>query len=357
MSYTGTPYTSGLVDDKLNELGVYHARDFRVPNRSDQYSRLAALPQDVLLGVSGSDYSAEYSMDAPLSTLLTDIPNVAALEASNELDVNVASTLWRARMYQDTTRLWAAIQRQGLDALPLLGSSPAFANHVLSAADSSYLCDAENVHLYTGGVWPSASWIAQQLAYGLDNKEIWVTEFGYHVATANYQHPPVTEEEQGWLIPTMWFELFKAGAKRCYLYELVDIYATDSQENKWGLYRNDWTERPAATAIKNWLFLLDAGDPGNFGTAVQSITDPNNQLGYLEFARASGYRILVLWSTAFQTASRLITIQLPAGASRKFSRFTPATSNVAQQTVTSKNSYQVSLGNNPIMVSIAPTPT
>jgi hypothetical protein len=70
----------------------------------------------------------------------------------------------------------------------------------------------------------------------------------------------VSELVQARYIPRLCCEYFRLGIKRTYIYELIDEFHDENKENPeshYGLIRRDLTPRPAYTALKSLLDLLE----------------------------------------------------------------------------------------------------
>ena len=85
-----------------------------------------------------------------------------------------------------------------------------------------------------------------------------------------------SESAHGKYIPRMFLEYFRRGIKRAYSYEFVDE-GTDAgnREDRFGLLRNDLSEKPAFVAVKNLIRVLSdpkgktAWTPGTLDYAVK----------------------------------------------------------------------------------------
>jgi hypothetical protein len=169
------------------------------------------------------------------------------------------------------------------------------------------MLDRGNMHPYRGGETPSASAIAGEISLARKisgGKPQVATEAGYNnalAATAPTQ-PPVPESVAAVYALRTLLEHFRAGVKRTYFYELVDIKpdaARTNSEHNWGLLRNDWTEKPAYLALKRLLTTV--------GTPAPLVTPHDLPLGVwgdttgvnrLLLERADGMYLLALWQGA-----------------------------------------------------------
>ena len=148
----------------------------------------------------------------------------------------------------------------------MLAPALAFKWNYVTAGDLSQNADYANGHMYPGGYRPSneISQITAAIRGSIANKPLVTTEAGYHNAmnTTN-GHRPVPEDVAGVYLPRLLLEHYLRGEKRLYSYELIDEFADPGLTNpeaNFGLLRRDWSPKPAFTAMKNTLALLD--DPG-----------------------------------------------------------------------------------------------
>ncbi|MGU3291629.1 cellulase family glycosylhydrolase [Williamsia sp. M5A3_1d] len=86
-------------------------------------------------------------------------------------------------------------------------------------------------------------------------KKIWATEYGLPTGTIN-PSMPVAEAQQASYIKDFldaWNSLSYAG--KAYLYTTVDRSSSNTTDGEatFGLYRDDWTLKPAAQVVKDWI--------------------------------------------------------------------------------------------------------
>src|SRR3954469_8358087 len=119
-------------------------------------------------------------------------------------------------------------------------------------------------HPYPGGQWETTAHCNAQLnmmGKHEPGKPVGATECGYHTGPFANQ-PGVTEVQQRDRTIAGLLEMFACGWQRVYLYELADLWSGYSQDNRWGLYRNDWTPKPVATALGRWMaWMRNTGTP------------------------------------------------------------------------------------------------
>ncbi len=94
--------------------------------------------------------------------------------------------------------------------------------------------------------------------------------------------------------------------QRTFLYELVDLWADperDDVESNFGLFENDWSYKPAATALKNTIGLLDspsasAQQPLDYTLSNTADPDGSGTAGAVKdmlMQKADGSWWLALW--------------------------------------------------------------
>ena len=119
-------------------------------------------------------------------------------------------------------------------------------------------------------------------------KDFIITETGYHtkINASGGGWEGVSEDVHAKLVLNTYMSGVELGAKKVYIYQLLDAYAGYSQEEHFGLFRLDNSPKPAATAIHNLTTILadTAGNAGSFGTRDLDFTVSN--------APASGHTLL-----------------------------------------------------------------
>ena len=195
-------------------------------------------------------------------------PRRRGLEAPNEFD-----------KYVGGRALAGAARRLRPRALPQGEGDPACARCPSSArrsprwtaaagsATSARWLDGGNIHPYTGGLLARPrstsrpSWRARERLAG--SKPVWATEAGFHNAmSARSGQPAVSERVAAVYLLRTFLEHFRSGIPRTYAYELLDEKperAGRDPEQHFGLLRNDFSRKPAFTALQN---LLDRRRPG-----------------------------------------------------------------------------------------------
>ena len=136
---------------------------------------------------------------------------------------------------------------------------PSFVDASYYSLISTREYDVASLHIYPGAQPPE-----QPLSAGIDRghvvapgRTIEVTETGYHNAlSANTGQPPASEAAAAAYLPRALLASFAAGARRTFIYELLDEKPDPSlvdPEKHFGLVRRDFSPKPAFRAVRNLL--------------------------------------------------------------------------------------------------------
>jgi hypothetical protein len=162
--------------------------------------------------------------------------------------------------------------------------------------------DAGNMHPYANTQYPSYNFPAdlaeEEQVSG--SQKIYVTEAGWSNAmNATDDSPNVTEDVASRYVGRLFLETMLEGWPRTYVYELVDELAdpglTNTQEH-YGLFRNDYSAKPAANTIANMIALMSDKDYTVIGNTLSySLTTPSPAVHHLLFQKHDGSYWLALW--------------------------------------------------------------
>ena len=188
-------------------------------------------------------------------------------------------------------------------AMPVLAPALAFKWNYVALGDVSPYADIANGHMYPGGYRPSNE-VSQMTAAirGIipSTKPLMTTEAGYHNAmNSTNGHRPVPEDVAGVYTPRLMLEHFLKGELRTYTYELIDEFDDPGKTNaeaNFGLLRRDWTPKPAYSAMKNLLGLLN--DPGPTFTPEGlpiKVTGFPGDGKYVVTQKRNGQYVVLLW--------------------------------------------------------------
>lgn len=323
-----------MVKQRLKELGIRHVRDGLDPdNRQWTADRLADMAAN---GFKGTMINCRFP-DSQNWQLFTNVakrpevrPFVEALEGVNEPDLQQGG-LHDGGEWQNDARgcdYWTRQQANSNE-----GGAPLNVPTYMSSATSdraqkvgnlrSLGVSGGNMHPYPGGLNPSGP-SYYSFAQSMANIRSWnfegvsvpviASESGYHDAIncPSCSHPPVSQAAEAIYTPRLVLEYAKAGVERTFLYELVDLLPDperDDSESNFGLFENDFTYKPVATALKNTIGFLDspsASAKQPLGYTLSNTADPDGSgtagaVKDMLMQKADGSWWLALWqdSTVF----------------------------------------------------------
>jgi hypothetical protein len=315
LTYSNTPYGRyKVVTDKLMELGVRHVRDGVGLGRPDVYRALRVLAScgirtNLIVGDPQQRYGTG-SLGEQLAMVKRElIPAVETLEGPNEYNntTEESNLDWpnTLRGYQE--RLYRLAEADpALSRIPRVAPSLVGPGSHDLLGDMSRFVDFGNIHPYPGGNEPDSE---EHLTYHLDlaarvagSKPVLATETGYHNAL-NVRaggHGPATEEAAGVYMPRLFLEYFRAGYARAFAYELIDQFPSENRMNpeaNFGLLRNDFSEKPAFTAVERLIDLLRDPGPGFRPRPLNySIQGGPPTLRQLLLQKRDGTHYLALWN-------------------------------------------------------------
>lgn len=303
--YTDTAYRNyPRVRDRLRELGVKHIRDGLPPGRQDLYHRLNDLAaygiRSTLIYNPSSGSVSQFVSD--LSRVRSSADSV---EGANELDATGGNWAARDRAYQqDLFKSTKAFDASLRVVSPSLVSPQAYRE----LGDVGSWADAGNMHSYPAGEGPSGCKLGRTLADCFSDARldapgdpVWATETGYHDALSSPgTYPPSSERAAGIYMSRLPFEYARQGVARWYVYELLDELpdpAGAAQEANFGLLRNDFSPKPAFTALKNSIALLN-DKPGAAGSLRYSLTGDLTGVEQTLLVKRDGSFWVALWRRA-----------------------------------------------------------
>ena len=276
LSYNQTPYARhDIVQRKLQRLGVRYVRDHLFPNRPDMYKAFKSLAScGIKANLIVGDPLRRWTIGSiPSQLRIISKENlgeaIESLEGPNEYDLQ-GDRNWVPVLRDYQRRLYSAVKASPeLRRFPVIGPSVVRVVNYWRLGDVSESLDYGNIHPYPGGERPDAenSNLQQLLGFATKNsgsKPVQATEAGYHNGLrSSNAHYPATERAAGLYMPRLFLENYRQGTVRTYSYELLDQRpdrdGNDSEAN-FGLLRNDYSEKPAYTAVRRTIELLS--DPG-----------------------------------------------------------------------------------------------
>ena len=324
------------------------------------------------------------------------------LEGFNEPDLTIYTwypAKWDTLTYQIQKGLWnKAKSMPELSGVSVLsGSLVTYYNAARIgqiAAMTPYLStyyDYANYHAYdTGNInaklfpgytydWNKQNTIMESMRHG---KPWIVTETGYENAInwnrptdPNYQQSSyhyISELAAGKYYSVLFMEMFKRGAQKIYTYEFIDQNTADQlhSENNFGLLHTDGSEKPAYTAIKNTISILNDNTAAFTPTQLTyTLSGDTTGMRNSLYQKSNGHYYLALWQgktqgvcydfpnfTDIASHNQSITVTLPFVASQ-INVYQPLISGSSISSSTNQNTITVNVPDNLILVEIAPPGT
>ncbi|HEY0945866.1 MAG TPA: hypothetical protein VGD81_11390 [Opitutaceae bacterium] len=321
------------LSEKLIDAGIRHSRD--TGTGRDYIAKLQKLADAGVRNIvtihpaAGTRPNAAYWANPPALAIndyvrLAGRDVIAFAEMNNELDMpsQQAATYWRnlneplsadpASAYYfvnyaraATADAWAQLAGDAdpsIAALPLIGPSFTTDAAYSAAGDLSAHIEYSNIHHYLYGWHPETTTI-RGIDDAVDNRSqvqgpgrgMIATEGAGATAASLTGCWPLTAH--GRYIPRYYLTHFLAGFAVTTAYELVDEGVDPAnQEHNFGLLKNDLSEKPAYTALKNMLSVL--GDPGpSFapGSLDYTLSGSTADVRTALFRKRNGDFYLCLW--------------------------------------------------------------
>ncbi len=257
---------------------------------------------------SVNDLTATLDMIAKVDSLYPG--SVSAIEGLNEAntwpgnfngDKSIgAQVAFQKRMF-DAIQAHPTLNDVPVYNLSLGGASPEFTR---SLGNMSGSADYGNAHVYFGNASPpqdTLDYIDPWIWVNSPGQPRVITETGFITIPNNSAH--VDETTQAKYTLDLLMDVTAAGIEKTYLYELLDQHNNPSGSNvedHYGLFRYDYSPKPAATAIHNLNQIL-ADNGANAGTfpvtglpyTVSGLPDSGNTM---QFAKSDGSHIVAVWA-------------------------------------------------------------
>ncbi len=276
---------------KLADLGIRYVRDGASANEGHVLDYYKSLHTDhgikTIMSVTNKA-GIQLVLPSQVPGMITNnnrLASIEAVEGPNEVDLfdidYTGADRWqRTRNYM--IDLKAALSGNPATAgIPII--APAMAN---ADADRNFnndwriapigdYVDYANIHYYTSGNYPGWGGYLDAWKYNRADKAFgsgptkpyYATEGGF--STALGDHRGVSETAQATYVLRMFAEHFKEGIFRTALYELMDEGPSNNNyEHKLGIVRDNFSNKPAFTALKNFISLLQ--EPGSSIAARRS---------------------------------------------------------------------------------------
>jgi hypothetical protein len=304
LHYTNTVYANfTAVQNALTGLGVRHIRDGLIDTTwQSYYDRLNALGR---AGIKANLITSANQTAALLEAYPQRVPDsLESYEAPNEYDAS-GDPNWSATLNAFVQQLHAALKSAPATAnFPIVGPSLTQAASYPKMVSASSSFDWANLHNYLGGHNPGTSGWGNN-GYGSINwnlalantawpgKPVITTETGYVNDLTNSNGVP--EDVSGKYLPRLFLEQWLHGIHRTYIYELLDLGSSFS-DNGFGLLHNDFSPKVGYNAIKSLLGLLADPGPGfQAGNLDYQLSGNTANVHHLLLQKRDGTFFLALW--------------------------------------------------------------
>lgn len=387
MTFSDTAYHNvPAVKTMLSQLGIRHVRDGATyyPNDANfgeqeysAYGQLSALGIGFDLIV---DYDRGTDPNPMTPAVVSSLQSLAAnhavtvdsYEGPNETDIQGNSN-WLLDTRAFMKSLFASVSgTSGAKSVPVLGNSLAGpgSNWALLGNMTAYE-DAGNLHPYANTQYPSyffpQDFAAQLLVSGA--QPIYVTEAGWaNAMSATDNSPNVSEDVAGRYLGRLFFETLLRGCPRTYVYELVDEKPDPSMshvQQHFGLFRNDYSPKPAASMISNLVKLMSDKGPAYAAQPLSySLAVPSPSVHHMLFQKRDRSYWLALWQevsdwkgwnaqgTPVSNPDVAVTLTLPASAA-SIQVFNPRASTSAITSFSGQQKISVMVPDSPVLVRVS----
>lgn len=408
VNFTGPDY-SGYADttvtvNSLRYIGFHHIRDGGRSFTPEQIARLVAVAQgaDVKLTITpGSGGPIDLAaFHKGLRDLEAARPGVlAAVEGPNEINNVFMHKFWnveyKGRKSDMCTRDFAPAQALQEDMyrliksdsvlkdVPVYSYSVVYVKRGLGEPDCQADFDADikaigthgaadfgNIHEYSFQAKAPRTTLSKALGRKTvtPGKPVVITETGFATDESDGAMPKlaVSETVQAKYILSTLFDGYTLGARRTYIYQLLDN-APDTPatniEKHFGLFYADGRPKLAAVGLHNLMRILvspGAGAPGRRDPLVYSLTGPGELRDMqLLLQRADGSYVLALWAeppiwnaaTQMDVAARpsqvSIDLKTPVGQVRIYD---PLTGAAPVRTLHKARTFDVEVTDHPVLI-------
>ncbi|MEM6820388.1 MAG: RICIN domain-containing protein [Verrucomicrobiota bacterium] len=340
------------VRSKLNTLNIRYYRDgLKNIDNSTYKSRQQGLYNDYgmkLMGIwspwehngIGPGAAVSRAQQAKEYLLAVAGPNEPDLFWANDWDFG-GFTEWfdEARWYQN--QLFTAINANSqVSNIPVPTPALAFVENVDLVGPCNH--DIVAWHYYSGS-YDVIGLVDKRNAARNDfnsTKPTYLTETGFNTHIPDFVG--VNEKTQMKYVPRVLMESFIQGDQKVFLHQLMDEGTTANVNNRWGMVRPNFTNKPSFNALRN---LIDLFNESSWNASSKTWNRPSYTPSSLDyslsgnlslvrqklFQRSNGQFYLVAWieknswnqgtNTPFSDTSRSITLNLSAPAAVEQYRF------------------------------------
>jgi hypothetical protein len=315
IAFSGTPWADfAQVKAAVGYTGIRYLRETWRNWLIPQYRELA-VDEGVKfsfglgrLDPDGDDNCGPFEMGPLAAQMRTDATVRAAIkyiESPNE--INGSDGEQGINNWEQCVRDFLAAQEQLVNGeWQIVGPTVIGPNDTLGNVEQ--WVDFGNMHPYPGGLPPDdAADPDNGITFNLPKarvmtptKPIFATETGYHTNEDNTSpNAPVPEAVQGKYMVRLMLEAFRRDLPHTDIYGLVEKCTDEVGTNgfAYGLYRCDWTKKPAADAMHNLNATVGSGSPALTQLAMRVDSGPSD-LRQVVLRRSDGAYVVALWRYA-----------------------------------------------------------
>jgi hypothetical protein len=194
-------------------------------------------------------------------------------------------------------------------------------------------------------------------------KPVRITEAGYQTNLEGGSQPGVSERVQAIYTERLLLQRFLEGVRRTDLWAIVD-QECGGNSDLFGLYRCDWSAKPAARALKRLLAQTEANAPDAGATLLRlGFDDAPADLRWQTFKEPGGDLIVALWRTASiwdRDAKRDLPLSPArvevayAGPVARLRQYDPTDSDAPTRDIPRPNRLSVQVGAKPVLLRLTP---
>lgn len=375
IDYTDGKYSNiAEVVKALGYLGLETVRDHAPTPASDPYGQGhlgdAADAGVKFVFVSGRDDTPATVVQRLHAFVEAHPGSIVGIEGPNE--VNNWPVAYKGLSGEAAALAYQKDLFNAVNADPLLKDIPVLGFTGYTVASSN---DYTTIHTYAKEGDQPFSWLSRESGDQMQadpGKPLTITEIGYHTsltADTNGGWEGVDETTQAKLLLNTLMDGVFLGSKDTFIYQLLDAYSDPGgadQEKHFGLFRLDYTPKPAATAIHNLTEILeDDGatqatfNPGALNYTINGL--PSTARSYLTEKSDGSYQIIIwnepdIWNQttdkAIQAAAASVTVNL-GGAFGTVQVYDPLAGDTPVKSFSNISSLNVDVVDHPIIINIA----
>ncbi|GAA3072970.1 hypothetical protein GCM10010520_20280 [Rhizobium viscosum] len=375
IDYTDGKYSNiAEVVKALGYLGLDTVRDHAPTPASDPYGQGhlgdAADAGVKFVFVSGRDDTPATVVQRLHAFVEAHPGSIVGIEGPNE--VNNWPVAYKGLSGEAAALAYQKDLFNAVNADPLLKDIPVLGFTGYTVASSN---DYTTIHTYAKEGDQPFSWLSRESGDQMradPGKPLTITEIGYHTsltADTNGGWEGVDETTQAKLLINTLMDGAFLGSEGTFIYQLLDAYSDPGgadQEKHFGLFRLDYTPKPAATAIHNLTEILeDDGatqatfNPGTLNYSINGL--PSTARSYLTAKSDGSYQIIIwnepdIWNQttdkAIQAAPTSVTVNL-GGAFGTVQVYDPLTGDTPVKSFSNISSLNLDVVDHPIIINIA----